>query len=138
MLEGGLRKSINSKLPRIIHRQSMTNASLSCNGTPDDYYDGPARDFWIEWKMLKSLPRSGIVVGDYSPLQLHWMERRYRNSNHLPHGPNMLGIVGLPNRKAVIQRTPTEWREGSPLTEAISLGEVTAWVTNFGLHLVAR
>lgn len=125
MLEKGLIAAIHRRLRKDLHHQSMTSASLTHNGTPDQYYDGPVRDFWIEYKMLKSMPRSGMVVGAYTELQLRWMERRYNNSLNLLHGPNVFGIVGLPNRSAVIQRTPTEWREGTHLSTAISLQEVS-------------
>lgn len=137
MREKDLIAAIHRQLRKDLHHQSMTSASLTHNGTPDQYYDGPIRDFWIEYKMLKSMPRSGMVIGAFTELQLRWMERRYNNSKHLPHGPNIFGIVGLPNRSAVIQRTPTEWREGTPLSSAISLREVSACLDS-GLLLPKR
>lgn len=137
MREKDLIAAIHRRLRKDLHHQSMTSASLTHNGTPDQYYDGPVRDFWIEYKMLKSMPRKGVVIGAYTELQLRWMERRYDNSKHLLHGPNVFGIVGLPNRSAVIQRTPTEWREGTPLSNAISLQEVSVWLDS-GLLLPRR
>lgn len=138
-LEKDLIKAVNKPLPKSIHHQSMTGASMTHNGIPDQYYDGSLRDLWIEYKMLSAMPRSGLVGfvdkkkrGCYSPLQYEWMERRYRNS--LPHGrPNVVGIVGLPNRTAVIQTTPAEWREGSPITSALPLEAISAWITEFCL-----
>jgi hypothetical protein len=124
MREKDLIAAIHRRVRKDLHHQSMTSASLTHNGTPDQYYDGPVRDFWIEYKMLKSMPRSGVVVGAYTEKQLAWMMRRYDNSLNLLHGPNVFGIVGLPNRSAVIQRNPTEWREGTPLSTAISFKEV--------------
>ena len=134
MKEKQLYAAINKLLPVPFHSQAMTGASMHSNGTPDRYYDPEGgNDLWVEYKQLTSIPRSGVVIGDYTALQLRWMERRYRNS--LAHGrPNQVGIVGLPNRTAVIQRTPAEWREGSPLNEALSLKEVAAWIAEFCLH----
>jgi hypothetical protein len=133
--ETGLKKYIAGKLPKAVHYQSMTYASLSRNGTPDHYYDGAGSDLWVEYKMLRAMPRSGIAVGDYSAQQLDWMERRYANAkqNDPLHMPNVVGIVGLPNRTAVIQRSPTEWRKGSPITEALPLKEIAQWITAFCL-----
>jgi hypothetical protein len=81
------------------------------------------------------LPRSGVVIGGYTEQQLEWMERRYANAKQANplHAPNVVGIVGLPNRTAVIQRSPTEWREGSPMTEALPLKEIAAWIADFCL-----
>jgi hypothetical protein len=139
MLEKGLIAAVHRHLPREIHHQSMTGAAQTHNGTPDQYYDGPGADLWAEYKQLTAMPRSGLVgfvndkkQGCYSTLQYHWMLRRYTNSLNLPHGrANQIGIVGLPNRTAVIQTTPTEWREGSSVTNAIPLREVTNWVIDF-------
>lgn len=139
MLEKDLIKAVNKKLPKPFHSQSMTGASMHTNGTPDRYYDpeNGRYDLWAEYKMLDAMPRSGLVgfvhatkKGCYSPLQFAWMERRYKNS--LAHGrPNTVGIVGLPNRTVVLQTTPTEWREGSPVGMAIDLEELAAWITEF-------
>ena len=124
-LEKELRASINALLHPTIHRQSMTGAAMTCNGVPDFYYDGSKADLWVEYKLLKGIPRDGIVRGEYTALQLRWMERRYRV------GKNMVGIVGLPNRTAVIQATPLEWGEGSPIVNAMTLKEVACWIESF-------
>lgn len=138
MKEKDLIAAVNRGLPNNFHSQSMTMGSLTHNGTPDRYYDGGPFDLWVEYKMLDAMPRSRLVggvdankKGCYSPNQYRWMERRYRHSLNLPHGPNVVGIVGLPNRTAVIQRTPTEWREGSSIDLAIPIKEVSAWIFGF-------
>ena len=135
MREKNLYQSVDRKLPTEIHRQSMTGASTSCRGTVDRYYDGPCGDLWVEYKSLDHMPRSGLVggvnaskKGCYTPQQYDWMLRRYNNSLSLPHGPNVVGIVGLPNRTAVIQRTPTEWCEGSPTSAAVTIQEIANWI----------
>jgi hypothetical protein len=125
--EKDLYRAIDKLLPDEMFHQSMTGAAMTGNGVPDRYYDGPGGDLWVEYKMLKNIPRSKIVVGAYTALQLHWMERRYRNSID----QNVVGIVGLPNRTAVIQHSPKEWREGSPITNAMTIKEVAAWITDF-------
>ena len=122
MLEKQLILSIVKHLPKTIHHQSMTFGSMSQNGTPDRYFDGPDGDLWIEFKQLKSMPRSGIAIGNYSALQLRWMERRYANGN------NVLGIVGLPDRNACIQRTPDVWKYGTEVISAVSCINVAAYI----------
>lgn len=137
MLESKVIEAVNAGLPRNFHSQSTTGMAI--NGTPDRYYDGGPHDLWVEYKALDAMPRSGLVggisatkkKGFYSPSQYRWMERRYRHSLNLPHGPNVIGIVGLPNRTAVIQRSPTEWREGSSVSLAIPFKEVSAWIYDF-------
>lgn len=138
MKESSLIAAINRRLPKDFHSQSMTFGSLSFNGTPDRYYDPPGGfDLWVEYKYIDAMPRSKIVGcvnaekrGCYSPLQYDWMLRRYTNS--LAHGrPNVVGIIGLPNRTAVIQTTPAEWREGSSINNALPLEDIASWVRNF-------
>ena len=124
-LEKELYQAVDKLLHVTIHKQSMTGASMAANGTPDRYYDGSKADLWVEYKLLKGIPRDGIVRGEYTALQLRWMERRYRV------GKNMVGIVGLPNRTAVIQATPLEWGEGSPIVNAMTLKEVACWIESF-------
>lgn len=126
MLEGSMRKSIKRYMPGYVYSHSNTGASMAINGVPDDYFDGPAGDLWVESKVIRAMPRSGIVVGDYSALQLHWMKRRYGYGVQVP---NVVGIVGLPNRTAVIQRHPHEWEGGSPITESLTLKEVADWIS---------
>jgi hypothetical protein len=130
--------AVHRGLPREIHKQSNTSGAATFNGIPDYYYDGPKSDLWVEYKALESMPRSGMVGGVdakkrgcYSPLQNQWMERRWRNSQNLLPVPNVVGIVGLPNRTAVIQTSPTDWREGSSITQAIPIQEVIAWLRSF-------
>lgn len=123
MRESQLIDALHKLLPpaSVLHRQSMTYSSLSYNGTPDRYYDGPAGDLWIEYKKLDSMPRSGVVggvdekkPGCYRPNQYAWMERRWNN------GGNVLGAIFLPNKLVVVQFTPEEWREGTPVSSALS------------------
>lgn len=138
MLEKNLIKAINNRLPKKLHSQSMTLGSLTQNGTPDRYYDGTLNDLWVEYKQLEAMPRSGLVGmvdpkkrGCYSPLQYDWMLRRYNNCIAAYKQPNVIGIVGLPNRTAVIQYTPDEWLHGSPVSHAQSYDDVAALILAF-------
>ena len=124
MNEKQFRQAIHRRLPKTIHRQSMTFGALSMNGTPDDYLDGSRRDLWIESKMLRAVPRSGIVVGDYTPLQLRWAQRRWRA------GKNVVGFVGLPHKFVAIQR-PNEWECGTHIQDIVTFDEAALWVIEF-------
>jgi len=124
MKESGLIAAVNRKLVGL-YTHSNTGSSMFNNGLPDRYYDGPAGDLWVEYKQLRNMPRSGMAVGDYSALQLKWMNRRFVNSGNVP---NVIGVVGLPNRTAVIQRTPGEWEGGSHVSLAVPLMEVSLWI----------
>lgn len=132
MNEGTFKNYINRKISRVVHRQSMTYGSLSANGTPDMYYDGPGAVLWVEYKYIPHMPRDGLVGGVddkkrgcYSTKQFQWMERRHHR------GRNVLGIVGLPNRTAVIQYTPGEWKEKSSVERAIPWGEVARHIEEY-------
>ena len=57
MRESNVISNVITKLPKIIHTQSMTFGSRSFNGTPDRYFDGPARDLWAEFKYVDAIPR---------------------------------------------------------------------------------
>ena len=106
---------------------------MTTSGVPDYYYDGPAGDAWVEFKMRDAIPKTGVVggvaakQGHYSPLQYEWMLRRWRN------GRNVLGVIGLPNRTAVVQRTPEEWMNGSSISLAVTYKEVAQCIHAFTL-----
>jgi hypothetical protein len=142
MLESNLVKSINDGLKKIcgkaLHHESNTAGSATMNGKPDQYYDGPKADLWAEYKQLESMPRDGIVGrvnakkrGCYSPLQFAWMSRRYNNCISAGVRTNSIGIVGLPDRRVVLQTTPTEWEEGTSIATAISRKELIDWIAAF-------
>lgn len=120
------------KLPPHIHSQSMTFGSLTHGGTPDRYFDGPSHDLWAEFKYIPSMPRSGLVGGVddkkrgcYSSKQFLWMCRRQAA------GGNVLGIIGLRNRMAVVQTDPEQWKYGSSIAGAIPWVEVAARIAKF-------
>ena len=124
MREKTLIKAIISRLPRNIHYQSMTMGSLTSNGTPDTYLDGPESDMWVEWKQLDAMPRDGLVggitpakarkKGCYTTQQYAWMERRWNN------GGNVWGAIGLPDGRVVVQLTPEQWRNKTSVTTAMT------------------
>ncbi len=120
MKESTLVKWVKDHLPSTIHSQSMTFGSMSMNGTPDRYFDGPAGDLWIEFKQISAWPRDGLVGGVddkkrgcYSTLQFRWMERRWKA------GKNVLGVIGLPDKRVVIQYYPSAWKNKSSIEDAL-------------------
>ena len=132
MKESTFVKYIAGKMPASVHSQSMTFGSRSFNGTPDRYFDGKFADLWVEFKYVDAMPRDGLVGrvdnkkrGCYSTLQYDWMLRRWTN------GGNVLGIIALPNRTAVIQHDPEQWRLGSSTAAAIPWLEVAKKIEHF-------
>lgn len=132
-LEDNVKNAVNSALPNAVHKQSMTMASMTSNGTPDHYYDGSKRDLWVEYKFWeRSLKRNDLIGGVgsnkrgyYSALQYAWMCRRHAV------GGNVVGIIGLPDRRVVIQTEPCEWLHGCTEVDAMSAKEAAAWVLDF-------
>jgi len=106
--ETRFRDNVHRHLPPLseFHRQSMNSAAATFNGTPDMYYDGAAQDLWAEYKWIDKVPRSGIIIGEYTELQLRWMRRRWKA------GRNVWGIVGTPDG-GFIQTDPVSWASGT-------------------------
>lgn len=125
MKESTLVAWVVTHLPRTIHSQSMTFGSMSMNGTPDRYFDGPSGDLWIEFKQIAAWPRDGLVGGVddkkrgcYSTLQFRWMRRRWNT------GRNVLGVIGLPDKTVVIQDSPVAWEHKSSVKLAVPRREL--------------
>lgn len=115
-----------------LYHHSNTYASLSGKGIPDSYVDGPTYDLWVEFKYLSSMPRSCLVGGVddkkrgcYSTKQFQWMKRRWEA------GGNAWGVVGLPNRTAVIQLYPEQWEHKSSALTAVPWSDVAARIKEF-------
>lgn len=105
MNEHQFTKAVINKLPKDVHVQSMTMASLTTNGTPDRYLDYKV-DLWAEFKMAKTHGKHGYNVGDMlSGPQRIWLGRRYKA------GGNCVVVVGVPSDRArgFILTTPDEW-----------------------------
>lgn len=126
-LEQDLYRAVDRALPKYvpkprsgIHRQSMTGTSFG--GTVDRYYDGTVRDLWAEYKMLASEPKAGVIKGAYTPLQLDWMMRRWNT------GGNVIGVVGVRGKGAVIQTEPEEWLHGTSQPRYLTPREVAEWI----------
>lgn len=106
--EANFVKRVNRALPLDVHRQSM--AFTFTNGTPDQYYDGPVRDLWVEYKWKSSTPKRKCTVyspdsdgnGQLSTLQFNWLCRRHAA------GQNAWVIVGCPDGGFVL-KDPSLW-----------------------------
>lgn len=104
-------RAVLKKLPNQVHTQSMTMASLSHSGTPDQYLDLHS-DLWAEFKWNPGLPRVLDAGRMLSDLQKRWLYRRYAA------GRNAVVVVGFPyeNRNCgVVLGTPDLWTQ--PLTK---------------------
>lgn len=98
-------RAVLNKLPKQVHRQSMTMASLTTAGTPDVYLDLDL-DLWVEFKWNAGLPRALDAGRMLSDLQKQWLGRRYAA------GGNACVVVGFPwqNRNCgVVLTNPTQW-----------------------------
>lgn len=105
MNEHSFTKAVMGKLPKDVHVQSMTMASLTTNGTPDRYLDFK-RDWWVEFKFADTYGTKGYDVGKMlSGPQKEWLGRRYEA------GKNCCVVVGVPSDRArgFMLHTPDEW-----------------------------
>lgn len=140
MGEQQLYQSIDNRIDKFIHRQSMTGAAKTFNGTPDRYYDGALDDLWVEYKQLVSMPRDNYVRvapidgvkrqpnGRLTALQLNWLTRRWWNASSTH---NAIVVVGLPNKTALLLRTPSEWNGAVSIFESRTYAEVSKWIQDF-------
>jgi hypothetical protein len=144
MKESQFVRIICNDLPKTIHQQSLTSASETYNGTPDRYLDANlppeqmhmrTSDLWLEFKVLKSLPRDGYVrvmplpgkktaQGHLTVMQARWITRRWDN------GLNAFVIVGLPGRQALVIKGGDIFQKHN-VGGAIDFKEVTAWIRGF-------
>lgn len=104
MKEKDFIKSVNGRLPPTVHRQSMTFAALTNNGTPDYYYDCKY-DLWVEYKAVEY---RRVIPLDVTALQRIWLTRRHNA------GGNAVLIVGAgteigKKRYGVILDSPAWW-----------------------------
>ena len=117
MNEHSFTEAVVNKLPKDVHVQSMTMASLTHTGTPDRYID-LNRDLWVEFKYAKTFGTKGYNVGEMvSERQKKWLKRRW------DAGANAIVIVGVPSSDSKVARArgfvlthPSEW-EGIILPE---------------------
>lgn len=86
-------RNVNKLLPNWIHRQKI--GAGQTNGTPDFYYSAHGGDLWAEYKWVAKPPKLVRVTKLLSPLQLHWLNGRYRE------GRNVAVIVGTPSGNQV-------------------------------------
>lgn len=123
--------NVNKHVSQSVHHEAMGTGFS--NGTPDRWYDGPARDLWVEYKFLQEIPpvvrladRSARVK--LSALQQRWLNRASRN------GRNTAVIVGVPGGKGLIlpdlswhQEIKRDWLSSN----LIGVKEIAYWITEF-------
>lgn len=99
--------SVHEKLPKEVYREKMHNVYRG--GTFDVWYSGKARDLWIEYKWVGSIPKKGTIVPDLSMLQLKWGRGRQGE------GRNVFVVVGCPDGGVLLKST--QWEEGVSVEE---------------------
>jgi hypothetical protein len=97
--------NVNKHLQQPVYHEAMGTGYSA--GTPDRWYDGPARDLWAEYKFYPKLPPLVDLTKKLTPLQQRWLNRAYEN------GRNVAVIVGTAGAKGVIF-TGNSWKK--PLT----------------------
>lgn len=100
---------VNGIVPKEIHREKMHNAYRG--GTPDVWYSGARGDLWAEYKW-QTVPKSGLLVPELSPLQLDWCTKRYSE------GRSVVVIVGTPKGALWLSDWYT-WKDGQKLDEEV-------------------
>lgn len=124
---------IHPFLPTDVHREGMANPYRG--GTPDNYYDGPKSDLWIEYKYVTKFPRvldllKPTTKPHLTPLQQLWLDRRYDN------GGNAAVIIG--SREGGLILINKGWNtlicREEAFQELKTKKEVAAWITGFVLH----
>lgn len=104
---------VKKKLPKSIY--VMKNHNLYTGGVPDLWVSGDKDDLWIEMKFVDPLPVNVPVRVNklLSPLQLEWLEQRYKE------GRNVAVIVGCKGGGVIL--IDLEWDQEIPVSHFKSL-----------------
>ena len=93
--------------PAVYH---MKNHNEYIGGVADVWYDGPARDLWVEYKFIVIPKRdTTLIVIDLSDLQKQWLRDRYEN------GRNVAVVVGC--KDGGVWLDSGEWEMAFPARE---------------------
>lgn len=119
--------SINSLIPRHVHREKMHN--MFRGGTADTWYSGNKADLWVEYKYIATPPKHGIINlvperSPYlSPLQQAWLNAR------CDEGRNVAVIVGTASGAVIL--TNKAWMQPIDLNKTLlSKQSVAHWITH--------
>ncbi|WP_067586541.1 hypothetical protein [Endozoicomonas ascidiicola] len=81
MNEHSFTRSVLKHLPKSQYRWKINDNFAG--GVPDFFYEGKARDIWVEFKFIKPFPKRDHTLIDLtapkylSKLQQQWLTRRY-------------------------------------------------------------
>lgn len=118
--------SVNKHVGSAVHHEAMGTGFSA--GTPDRWYDGPARDLWVEYKFYPTIPSNLDLTKKLTPLQQRWLNRASGN------GRNVAVICGFPGGKGIIL-PDLSWHQTQTknwlLSNFISVKEVAYWITEF-------
>ncbi len=123
--------SIHRHLPINVYREGMANPYRG--GTPDNYYDGPKSDLWVEYKFEPTFPKTLDLINPksktrLSSLQQRWIQRRWNN------GKNAIVIFGCFDGVLILTH-PKGWQEKYTKEETmpalITRKETALWIQTF-------
>lgn len=86
MREAQYTASIKKLLPPTVYALKLSLPYTA--GVADSWYSGPARDLWVEWKYLQTVPPTVDCRKLCTSLQQAWLRDRHRE------GRNVAVIVG--------------------------------------------
>jgi len=89
---------VNNHLPGEVYCWKISDRFTA--GVPDSWYSGSKGSLFVEYKLLKKLPKRAFTA-KLSPLQIQWLRARYKE------GQNVQVIVGVP--KGGIVLTDLSW-----------------------------
>ena len=124
--EKAFESNVNRHITLPVHHEAMGTGYSA--GTPDRWYDGPARDLWVEFKFFKTIPLKVDMTKLLTPLQQRWLSRAFAN------GRNVAVCCGCSGAKGIIV-FGDEWL--TPITRddyikrMRSSKDLAAWITQF-------
>ena len=118
--------SVHKHLPADGNPYREKNFNSMRGGTPDVFYSGKKRCFWVEYKFVEIPKRPDTLIQiECSALQLAWLRGRYTE------GRSCLVIVGS-KEGGVIITDPREWDQPIPAKEfrerLISRRDMAGWL----------
>lgn len=116
---------VHKYLPVPVYREKMHNAYRG--GTPDVWYSSVARDLWVEYKYIQTIPKRGStrIPVDLSALQRQWI------GNRLEEGRHVAVIIGSSQGGYVLPALDHEPDTEEFLANCVPAKELAQLINNF-------
>lgn len=118
MHESQFISAVNKLLPPTVYKWKIHDTYTG--GIPDTYYSGDKTDLWVEYKLLRNVPKKHTP--NLSPLQIKWLREQYNR------GRNVAVVIGVQGGKCLLLQD-LQWEGQVDVTNLISKKDLASWIT---------